>query len=570
MRVRALSFLLLSAIVAPAFAQDDAWSIRKTTWSQADELGYQEFIRSLGYTAFDRKCDAPAGVCRGIADLLASAGNPYRDSDPDWVGTLHTDCADFPLTLRAYFAWKNFLPYAVASGVAPLGYCGVVADTRFCQNGNKIVARRAVETGISAKRVLTRWSVSPTTSIYRTHYLDEHGLGSDFYTPAIDRSGITPGTIIYNPNGHTSMVFDVLDDGRVLYLEADIGGEINTGYLTPAKLPLRSDAVGWGFKKWKPVTLVGAELDRNGNYVGGETVEPRAPQVPGYSPIQYTARAEGAANEYIFDGRRVSYHEFVRQRLAKAPLEIDPTQEIWHLVDSACRGIQDRVAAVNRALEVGMHNDPHPARLPPNIYGTGGHWQWFHWETYSTPSRDAHIKTELKNIVDASRAIIQRYRRNDPGVVYHGDSIAADMLDAYAEAATRCTVTYTNSDGKPVTLDLLDVTDRAFRLSFDPYHCAELRWGAQGDELASCGSDADKLVWYRNEQYLRNQIESRYDDRMDFTVEELATLRPGNGVAEPPDIDVAGYLKSQMRDLNTVVRTNARRQGPTQSVRTAP
>jgi hypothetical protein len=546
MSIRALLLLLICIVLAPAFAQSGTWLVKKTSWSQADEVDYQNFIRFLGYVALDKKCSTPDGVCNGIGDLLDSEGNPYRGTDPSWVNTLHTDCADFPLTLRAYFAWKNFLPHALANGVAPVGYCGVVSDTRFCENGNKVVGRRAVKTGIPARKVLASWSYSPTTSIYRTHYLDEHGLGSDFYTPAIDRKGITPGTIIYDPNGHASMVFDVLDDGRILFLEAKISGAINAGYLTPAKMPLKSDAVGWGFKKWKPVKVVGAELDGNGNYIGGETIVPRAQQVPGYSPVQYTGRVEGTDDKYTLNGQLVTYHEFIRRKLAKEPLKIVPALEIRQLVDAACLGIQDRVLAVNHALQVGMHNDPHPERLPPNIYGTGGHWQWHHWESYSSPSRDAHIKSELKHILDVARSVIQRHRNNDPLVSYNGDNIASGMLKAYVEAARRCDLTYTNSNGRSVKLDFLDVTERAFKLSFDPYHCVELRWGAEGEELDSCKDDSDKILWYRNERFLRNQIDRRYDDRMDFTVEELSSLRPGNGVAEPPDINVIRYLESQI------------------------
>ena len=92
-------------------------------------------------------------------------------------------------------------------------------------------------------------------------------------------------------------------------------------------------------------------------------------------------------------------------------------------------------------------------------------------------------------------------------------------------------------------VDLPEVTKRAFRLSFDPYRCVELRWGAEGEELASCGNGPDKMRWYHNQQYPPNQIERRYDDRMDFTVDELSALQPGNGVAEPPDIDVIGFLE---------------------------
>ncbi|MCG6873007.1 MAG: hypothetical protein LJE84_12015, partial [Gammaproteobacteria bacterium] len=526
-------------------AQGDTWLVKKTSWSQADEQSYQQFIRALGSVAFEKKCDTPDGACKGIGDLVGSEGNPYRGKDPQWVKLLHTDCADFPLTLRAYFAWKNSLPHAVANGVAPVGYCGVVSDTRFCKNGNKVVSRRAVQTGTSAKEVLGRWSVSPTTSIYRTHYLDEHGLGSDFYSPALDRSGITPGTIIYNPNGHTSLVFDVLEDGRVRYVETSIDGTIHTGLVTSAKIPIKPDSQGWGFKKWKPVTVVGARRNADGYYVGGKTVVPRATQVPGYSPFQYTGRVEGTDNSYRFNGQLVSYHELLRQRLAKGTLRIDPVVEIRNLVDAACLGIQDRVQAVHQAVRVGMHEDPHPNRLPPNIYGTGGHWQWYHWESYSTPSKDAHIKTELKNILDVSRDLVQSYRDKDPRITYRGKNIASDMLNAYVAAARRCRVSYTNSNGQSVPLDLLNITERAFRLSFDPYHCIELRWGAQGEELNSCKTGSAKMLWYKNEQFLRNQIDRRYDDRMDFTVEELASLRPGNGVAEPPDINVLRYLQSQ-------------------------
>ena len=543
--VKVFLLVVIGTFCIPGFGQGETWQIKKTSWSQADEEGYQNFIRSLGYVAFDRQCDTEDGVCKGIADLLDSTGNAYRGTDPGWVKQLHTDCADFPLVLRSYFAWKNSLPHAVAEGIAPVGYCGVVSDTRFCKNGNKVVSRRAVESGTPAREVLARWSISPTTGIYRTHYLDEHGLGSDFYTPAIDRRGITPGTIIYDPNGHTSMVFDVLDDGRMLFLESKISGAINTGYLSPAKMPLKSASVGWGFKKWKPVEIVGAELDRNGNYVGGKTIVPRATQVSGYSPVQYTGNVEGAHDEYSTNGQLVSYHDFVRQNLAKERLELDPAREIGQLVDTACTSLQDRVLAVEHALRVGMHNDPHPERLPPNIYGTGGHWQWNLWEIYSSPSRDAHIKSELKNIVDVSRNLIRRYRVGDPMISYDGDDIASDMLKAYLDAAERCVVSYTNSKHQVVKLDFLEVTERAFKLSFDPYHCAELRWGAKGKELDSCEFDAQKMRWYENQQFLRNQIDRRYEDRMDFTVDELSSLKPGNGVAEPPDINVVRFLESE-------------------------
>jgi len=145
-----------------------------------------------------------------------------------------------------------------------------------------------------------------------------------------------------------------------------------------------------------------------------------------------------------------------------------------------------------------------------------------------------------------SRDIIRRYRDNDPMISYHGNNIASDMLKAYRDAADRCEVHYENSNNKVVKLGFIELTNRVFRLSFDPYHCAELRWGAQGEELSSCDVDAEKMRWYENEPFLRNQIDRRYDDRMGFAVDELSSLRPGNGIAQPPDIDVVRFLKSEM------------------------
>jgi hypothetical protein len=86
-----------------------------------------------------------------------------------------------------------------------------------------------------------------------------------------------------------------------------------------------------------------------------------------------------------------------------------------------------------------------------------------------------------------------------------------------------------------------------FRLSFDPYHCIERRWGAGGPELATCHDAPVKSQWYEAEQNLRNQIDRTYEARMNFALDELKQgPGPGKGVAAPPDIDVRGYLLSMM------------------------
>jgi hypothetical protein len=63
-----------------------------------------------------------------------------------------------------------------------------------------------------------------------------------------------------------------------------------------------------------------------------------------------------------------------------------------------------------------------------------------------------------------------------------------------------------------VTLPLETVLDRLFAMSFDPYHCVELRWGAPAGsaELSTCADDPVRRGWYRAEQRLRNQIDRNY------------------------------------------------------------
>jgi hypothetical protein len=81
-------------------------------------------------------------------------------------------------------------------------------------------------------------------------------------------------------------------------------------------------------------------------------------------------------------------------------------------------------------------------------------------------------------------------------------------------------------------------------MSFDPYQCAERRWGAANAELSTCPDGPLKQAWYAAEQNLRNQIDRTYDARMDFTLGELNAPGPGKGVPSPPDTDVRAYLES--------------------------
>jgi hypothetical protein len=219
-------------------------------------------------------------------------------------------------------------------------------------------------------------------------------------------------------------------------------------------------------------------------------------------------------------------------------LRFNPVQEIADLVLSNCADLSYRAEAIDISLAAGIQNRPQPARLPPNIYGTEGDW-----ETYSTPSRDARLKTAFKEVRDNAERFLTLWRARDPQIVYNGFDLANDMLDTYDRAAARCAVSYKRTDGSQVRFGYEEARRRLFRFSFDPYHCVERRWGADDAEAGTCRDNMVKRRWYDAQQRLRNQLDRSYEAKMDFNLAELEEGR--GGVAQPPDIDARAYLMNQ-------------------------
>jgi hypothetical protein len=121
----------------------------------------------------------------------------------------------------------------------------------------------------------------------------------------------------------------------------------------------------------------------------------------------------------------------------------------------------------------------------------------------------------------------------------NGPSLKQALRGAYLEEAKACTVTYTNSNGDLVTMNLHDIQARLFTIDFDPYHCVERRWGAtREEELASCRDNDIKARWYRAEQRLRNQAERHFYPRPNFTLIQLQQKARGSGVDDPPPVDI--------------------------------
>jgi hypothetical protein len=530
-----VAVLIFATIGLAANAANTNWTVTKDSWTATDERNYSAFISALG----EAKCNT-------IDSCLRNPANPYRSTDPEGY-KFWSDCAKFPYLLRAYFAWKNNLPFSYVSDVNAAE--GQGADLRYSPKGNVVISRREVTSrdgrGVDAIKTLDTIQNDVNSAMFRFNPNIDISTGNlffDFFPVKVDRNEIRPGTIIYDPNGHVAVVYKVESDGRIRFFDAHPDSSVSHG-VYGEKFARSSPGMGAGFKSFRPLKLVHATADSSGVLSGGYTISIPNASNPSFSAEQFfgtNPSADGVWKKgtFVVNGQPLEYYDFVRTRLAVGDLKYHPVEEMTNMMDALCQDVKDRVLAVDTSLSKGIQLKSQPANLPNNIYGTDGEW-----ESYSTPSRDARLKTSFLELRTRVEEFVNLQRQGNPRVVYEGSNLAQDLRQAYDKSALACQIAYTRSDRSTVKLTFHDISARLFSLDFDPYHCAELRWGASdAGELATCADDATKRAWYPAEQRLRNQIERVYDTRMGFSLDQLRAKAAGSGVDNPPDVDLKKYL----------------------------
>jgi hypothetical protein len=363
----------------------------------------------------------------------------------------------------------------------------------------------------SPRSILRHLSESVHSGMYRIEPNQEEG---DFYPVSISRQSIRPGTTYYDPNGHVLVITEVRDDGTIFLIDGHPDGSLTWKRFGEA-FELGPKILWGGFKNWRWQTWDGARIARvpNAQLRDFDGVQQWNQElwVEGVPRTEWLRPPEGWRRNSIAPGM---FHLWVRRTLSNPNVPRDPVRDFREEVASLCRDVLDRADAVNVAVAARLNAQSHPGALPFNIYGTSGDW-----ELYSTPSRDARLKASVREIAQGLATI-------------PADSpLRPQLVTAWREERARegCRYTYANSAGAPVALTIDTVLDRLFALSFDPYHCPELRWGAAAGspELSTCPDNAEKLGWYRAEQRLRNQIDRQYG---------VATPL-GMGPEHTPDVD---------------------------------
>lgn len=544
MKLWGVLFLILILNTKALAASSPDWKITQAAWTEEHELLFGKFVAQIAEAVEKRQCGT-------VAKCLQSAANPYFGTDPAGL-RYYADCADFPYYLRAYFAWKNGLPFSFGQKVAPRPSAEsevVIRDVRYSPAGNLLLARKdliALKNKFPNAVDLLNGVLADTisTASYRMSGVEDGAMYTDLYPARISREAVRAGTVIYDPNGHAALIYKVTDEGRIFYVDAHPDNSLTTGMFTP-KFSRSNPNQGAGFKNFRPLRLVDATQAADGVFVGGKIIGLNNDQIPQYGIEQFIGTnpdpmGRWKKGTFVFQGQTVSFYDYVRLTLTLGDQHLHPVEDLKSLLADLCSSLKDRVASVEAARSSGLDTKPHPERLPLNIYGSEGEW-----EAYATPSRDSRLRVAFMDLLNSAKAAVEKSRAHDPSLIYNGENLAKDLLQTYLQEAASCQFSYTNSVGKSIPLNLETLRQRLLLLSFDPYHCIELRWGAsQPQELESCPEDSNKRQWYTQEQWLRNQTERRYDIRMDSSLAELNGPRPGMGVAEAPEVDIVSYLNS--------------------------
>lgn len=519
------------------------WKVTKTGWSAQDESNFGAFIKKIGYSK-----------CNTTDKCLSSDANMLR-SEEDMQFTHYSDCADFPYYLRSYFAYKNKLPFAMVSSFqqAPfsetqqaqiaaerarilaekgeefaLKYDAQVRDARYSRNGNIPTAKINVPSSSGAVRDFAVLGPKIMDQISSGTLRMLNGAGgsveSDFYSPAVTKESIKPGTVLYNVSGHVAIVYDVTAKGEVLYVDAHPDNSITRGVFNP-DFKLVKSLYGGNFKNFRPVQVVNATMAADGSIAKGQVVAASDSQIADFSMEQYEGLGKNSAGNTIFklyaqDTKAVNFYDWVKFKLSGGSYRLDPVAEMKNEMGQLCVMAQDRVAAVQVSIDNQVHTKDHPETLPNNIFGADGEW-----EAYSTPGRDMRLKLKILSIPESAKVWMTRYQAQDPLISYKGQDLKSDLIAAYKQSVASCKITFKNSLGADSTVGLETLINRVAKISYDPYACPEIRWGAyKQEELATCADSQEKREWHELQQFLRNNLVKDTDAFHGYTLDQLRQM----------------------------------------------
>jgi hypothetical protein len=532
-----------------------SWRLLSTGWTDLDEQGFSEFVQAIGRSG-----------CNTIEDCILSDANPFLGTDPGpELYKFWSDCADWPYFLRSYYAWKNGLPFMFSIGMQALpntpeqqlaiaeGKEKAQTDIRYSFNGNRPSQQVRVPNPQAASNFFEVQDFVQNSIATASLRVDPRTNFGDTYTPAVRPGSIRPGTLVYDPSGHTGVVFDVTEDGQVMVFDAysdkksvSVRRPYSSDYYKRSKI-----AHGGWFQNFRPLVVEGAQFDRRTNsFVGGRLRALTNAEIPDYSIEMFgnTKTADGKSAYYVETEKgtiiTTSFQEFLRRRMYQGTYQLDVIEEFKNKMKAVCEDFTARAPGIQEATTKGIAAQPHADTLPNTIYGGEGVW-----EVYSTPGGDVRRRSTVTTALNAAKELKGYIDSGDQDYVYRGGNLKADLISIARQTLKTCSVTYTNTAGQPVRLSLEEMLRRTPLMSFDPWQCIELRWGASSqEELRRCPdlNDSVKMRWYKAQQPLRNQVDRDTSIFTGYTLEGLEQNASKVGPAKPQNLNLIERFEKEL------------------------
>jgi len=448
---------------APRHDTPGAWRATQE-WTRATENFFSAWI--------ERMFDAPPEASLGFPSLAPVLHDParnflwgylgLREDDPQNrdIPRAVPDCADLPYYLRAYFAWKLGLPFALRdcdrgkTDRAPV--CGPILHSE--QPDDTIKGAGALERFRSFLRLLANRVHSGSA---RTALDDNE---TDFYPVALTRTALRPGTIFADPYGHVLMVVAWVPQtaehgGLLLAVDGQPDNSVGRKRFWEGTFLYANDvkSAGPGFKAFRPIV-------RGADKALAPLPSSALASDPRFAPF--------STEQARLD--RESFYARVAQLIN--PSGLDARAAYAETMNALVEQLTTRIGSVDNGERYmqGKHDPVVPMPIGAKIFETTGPW-----EDYATPSRDMRLLIALQVLTGLPARIMEH-----PELFVLGGrkpaEVRAEIEALHEKQIHERAITYQRSDGSAFRLTIADILARraAFEMAYNPNDCVELRWGA--------------------------------------------------------------------------------------------
>jgi hypothetical protein len=474
---------------------DPAWK-NEREWGRATENLYATFVQRL--------FDFPPDQDLTWPDLSTLVRDPTRNilfdhmqRGEDGTLKLQPDCADLPVLLRSYFAWKLGLPFAYhecsrgTSTRAPT--CKpqfstnlmirvalddkVVAGVEHDSNGVPLEETDGIEeTEISDVNAFAMFSARKAARAVhaasgRTRPEDEI---TDYYPVPLTREALKPGTIYNDPFGHVMVVAAWVPQtatsyGMLLAADAQPDGTVGRKRFWRGNFlfTIETETAGAGFKAFRPVLFDKTSVSLMDNK------QLRRSRV--FAPLSLQQ----------YEGSVDTFYDTVESLVNPRPL--DPFSALASVVDSLHSQAKLRVVSVKNGEDWAAANRGQTMAMPDgaDIFLTTGPW-----EDFATPSRDFRMLIAIDTVLGFPASVRRAPARFGLAAGAALDATLERVEKELDKMLRAKTIEYVRSDGSNQSVTLREIVDRrsGFEMSYNPNDCVEIRWAAPEDstEAATC------------------------------------------------------------------------------------